>query len=238
MHELTKHRVQRWFQRKGIRIESARHAKFSFDACNFRASRPADPSIILDVGANIGQTSIWFSNCFPKARIYAFEPFAIVFKRLREQVRARSSVVCVNCALGANDGRLEVSRLKDPLYQCGQVRAATPDVEETEGILMRTVDSFCRERDIRRVFILKTDTEGYDLEVLRGARDMLRSGRVTNVLSEASIIGDDHQHTNLFAMMDFLQPFSFELHGIYDLHHSREEGRLEYFNALFRLKSG
>jgi hypothetical protein len=102
---------------------------------------------------------------------------------------------------------------------------------------MCTLDSFCGENEIGRVFILKTDTEGYDLEVLRGAEGMLQKGKVTNVLSEASINRDDAQHTNLFDMIDYLGRFSFELHGLYDLHHNSNDGRLEYFNVLFRLKA-
>jgi FkbM family methyltransferase len=237
MNELAKYQLQRWFLRHGVRLESARHAKFSYEACNFGAINQRGTPVIFDVGANIGQTSAWFSRSFPGARIYAFEPFEILYQSLQMRFADSASVLCVNQALGATNRNLHVPRIKDPLFQGGQVLPAGPAATETEQISMCTVDSFCQENEIDHLFILKTDTEGYDLEVLRGAEEMLNQGKVTNVLSEASIDRNDSQHTNLFDMTEHLRRFCFELHGLYDLHHNSNDGRLEYFNVLFRLKA-
>lgn len=169
-------------------------------------------------------------------RIYAFEPFEVLYERLQKRFADQVSVSCVNRALGATNKNFPVARIKDPFFQGGQVKPAVISEPETEQISMCTLDTFCRENQIEHVFILKTDTEGYDLEVLRGAEEMLKRGKVTNVLSEASLNPDDSQHTNLFDMTAYLRQFSFELHGLYDLHHNSRDGRLEYFNVLFRLR--
>jgi FkbM family methyltransferase len=235
VNEVFKHRIQRWFQQHGLRLESARHAKFSYEACNFAKISSINDAVILDVGANIGQTSIWFSQSFPDLKIYAFEPFQAIYDRLRSQFHNEQRVSCINCALGASDQKVRVARVTDPFFQGGQIAVTASSGEESEQITVRTVESFCREKEIRYVFILKTDTEGYDLEVLRGAEAMLRSGHVFNILTEASIMEDDRQHTNLFALINYLRPFSYELHGVYDLHHCYTDGRLEYFNVVFRL---
>jgi hypothetical protein len=71
-YELRKYRVQRWWQRRGIHLEMAKHAKFSYDACNFCDVPPGDDAVIFDVGANIGQSSVWFSEVVPRATIHAF----------------------------------------------------------------------------------------------------------------------------------------------------------------------
>jgi FkbM family methyltransferase len=237
MNDIVKHRLQRWLQRLGIRLESARYAKFSYDACNFALPPGGGDTVIFDVGANIGQTSLWFSTSFPHATIYAFEPFKAVFDRLQAQFPAPSRVHCVNCALGKADGSVTAGRVSNPLAQCNQVVAAMPGAREVEEIKMRSVDSFCLETGIQRLFILKTDTEGYDLDVLRGAQAALRSGCVTHVLSEASIRENDPQHTSFFALREFLEPLNFELHGLYDLFHNADDGRLEYFNVIFSQRS-
>ncbi|MCS7231653.1 MAG: FkbM family methyltransferase [Elusimicrobiota bacterium] len=54
-----------------------------------------------------------------------------------------------------------------------------------------TLDEFCKDRSIEHINILKIDTEGYDLKVLKGASD---------VLSKKSI---DLIYTELF----FIQPY-------------------------------
>ena len=47
-----------------------------------------------------------------------------------------------------------------------------------------TLDDYCSELGIERVDLLKSDTQGYDLEVLKGAEALLRSGRVGLVYTE------------------------------------------------------
>jgi len=235
-YELRKYRVQRWWQRRGIHIEMAAHAKFSYDRCNFQGVPLDDSAVILDVGANIGQSSVWFSENFPQAKIYAFEPFTVVYQRMKEVVAGRKRVLCFQSAIGKDDGKIQVASVKDPYYQCGQIVAAAKEGGGTEAVNVRRLDSFCKEHQIRQIHILKSDTEGFDLDVLRGAEMLLREGRINNILTEASIVEGDHQHTNLFELADYLRTFSYNLHAVYDLHHGRENGRLEYFNALFQLK--
>jgi FkbM family methyltransferase len=235
-YELRKYRVQRWWQRRGIHIEMAKHAKFSYDACNFGNVPAGDGAVIFDVGANIGQSSIWFSESFPQATIHAFEPFTSIYQRLTDTVAGRPRVHLYQSAIGKVDGQLQVASVKDPYYQCGQIVASTQPQGETERINIRSLDSFCQEKKIARIHILKSDTEGFDLDVLRGAETLLRAGGICNILTEASIVEGDQQHTSLFEMAEYLRPFSFYLHGLYDLHHGLDNGRLEYFNALFQHK--
>ncbi|HEV2694089.1 MAG TPA: FkbM family methyltransferase [Verrucomicrobiae bacterium] len=235
-YELRKYRVQRWWQRRGIHLEMAKHAKFSYDACNFCDVPPGDDAVIFDVGANIGQSSVWFSEVFPQATIHAFEPFSIIYKRLEETVAGRSHVHLHQFAIGKANSELQVAPVQDAYYQCGQIVAATQPQGPTETIRIRSLDSFCEEQKISHIHVLKSDTEGFDIDVLRGAERMLRAGCIHNFLTEASIAKGDEQHTSLFALIDYLRPYSLELHGIYDMHHGRENGKLEYFNALFQLK--
>jgi len=236
-YELRKYRAQRWWQRRGIHLEMAKHAKFSYDACNFCDVPAGNNAIIFDVGANIGQSSIWFSESFPQATIHAFEPFSIVYQQLKQTVAGRPRVQIHQSAIGKADGELQVAPVKDAFYQCGQVVASTQLQSTTETIHIRSLDSFCQEQKITHIHILKSDTEGFDIDVLHGAEALLRAGRICNILTEASIVEGDQQHTSLFKLVEHLQPFSFQLHGLYDLHHGLENGRLEYFNALFQLKT-
>src|SRR5450756_82548 len=212
-YELRKYRVQRWWQRRGIHLEMAKHAKFSYDACNFCDVLAGEDAVIFDVGANIGQSSVWFSESFPQATIHAFEPFSIIYKRLEETVAGRSRVHLHQTAIGKADGELQVTPVKNAYYQCGQVVASTQPEGQTETIRIRSLDSFCQEQKINRIHILKSDTEGFDIDVLRGAERLLRAGGIHNILSEASITEGDEQHTSLFVMADYLRPLGFKLHG-------------------------
>ena len=100
-----------------------------------------------------------------------------------------------------------------------------------------TLDAFCTAQKIGRIDILKTDTEGFDMNVLRGATKALRARRIRNIVSEATILGDDRLHTQLSDLVPFLTGYGFSLHSLYDLHHD-SRGKLLYFNAHFKLDEG
>jgi hypothetical protein len=51
---------------------------------------------------------------------------------------------------------------------------------------VETLDHFCEEHDIHGIDILKSDAEGYDLEVLNGSKEMLQSGGVKIVYLEVN----------------------------------------------------
>jgi len=48
-------------------------------------------------------------------------------------------------------------------------------------VSLETIDEFCAENNVRQVDIIKTDTEGHDLSVLRGASKMLTQGNVSAI---------------------------------------------------------
>jgi FkbM family methyltransferase len=55
-------------------------------------------------------------------------------------------------------------------------------------VSVRTIDDFCAEQAIAEIDLLKIDTEGYDLQVLEGARSLLTRGRVRFVYSEFNVL--------------------------------------------------
>ena len=59
-------------------------------------------------------------------------------------------------------------------------------VEKHTDVEIRSVDEFCAEQNIPHIDILKTDTQGFDLEVLKGARQMLLDQHVSLVYSEVN----------------------------------------------------
>ena len=47
-----------------------------------------------------------------------------------------------------------------------------------------TLDSYCDSIFIEEIFLLKIDTEGYELEVLKGSRQLLAHRKIKNILLE------------------------------------------------------
>ncbi len=98
---------------------------------------------------------------------------------------------------------------------------------------MTTVDDYLRLRGIDRVDLLKTDVEGGDALVLRGAEDALRSGKVAAVIFEYShmwtTVVDVSQHS-LEKTVAFFDQLGFDVFLIW--------GNDEEFPDLIRLTGG
>lgn len=60
-----------------------------------------------------------------------------------------------------------------------------------ETITLTTIDEFCLERNITSIDILKSDTEGNELQVLYGAKGILSENKIKYLVIEAGIFRDD-----------------------------------------------
>lgn len=234
MKETTKHSIRRVLASLGIRFQKYNFYKFPVDKNNYPDLADIAEPIIFDVGANIGQTAIWFRKEFPKAKIFCFEPFSSVFRELEKNVQ-HPNTSKYRMALGERNELLQVTSNPDPFCQTGRMELSKPDSEcPTEQVEIATIDTFVNKEKISAIHILKSDTEGSDLKVLKGGIELFKAGKIANVLVEASIDRNDSEHSNLFTLIAFLRQYNMTLYSLYDLNHNRENGRLQYFNALFK----
>jgi FkbM family methyltransferase len=190
------------------------------------------PGVILDVGANQGQTSRVFAAAFPQTEIHAFEPVTATHAILLQQVRSLPRVRTHQVALGAQDG----TALMEAEPGSGSNRLVTvapaPD-SPTESVPLRRLDTFCAEHGLDAISLLKTDCEGYDLAVLQGAESLLRSGRIACVYCEVNFRRDG-RHGDFFAIESYLRDLGYGFYALYD-YSSREYDvpREGFANALF-----
>ncbi|MEQ9000471.1 MAG: FkbM family methyltransferase [Coleofasciculus sp. B1-GNL1-01] len=123
---------------------------------------------IFDVGANIGQTARHFYKSFPNANILSFEPIKETFDELHYNTEKLNRVSCFNHALGnINESRKIYLKEKSNLNSL--VEDIMPISENYDIVNVKTIDEFCENNDIENIDILKTDTEGWDLNVIQGA---------------------------------------------------------------------
>ena len=147
--------------------------------------------ILFDVGAHTGSYSRTLAAAFPQSAVFAFEPNPETFEELK--AKCSEPVRCVNLGLGAERARKTIytyaangerasehtSLFKEVFVDLHQQQApAQFDLELT------TLDEFCAEQGIGTIDFLKIDTEGNELNVLRGASKLLADGRIQAVQFE------------------------------------------------------
>ncbi len=178
-----------------------------------RHSAAFSDGVLFDVGANHGSYTKFLSLLAPQSRIYSFEPHPATFASLQSRVTS-TNVTLVNKAVSDEIG---ICQLHDFAKQDGSTQAslARESVELfdrdviTHAVSVTTLDTFMSEARISKINFLKIDTEGFDINVLRGARNALERGAIKMIQFE--FIPAD------IAMRVSMRDF-FELLGSYSLY--------------------
>lgn len=159
---------------------------------------PGRIHVVFDVGAHIGQSAALFSDTFPDARIYSFEPDPESFQQLRSLAAGYGRVTVVNAAVGDREGEAtffvnafsQTNSLLKPRDGAGQFLVATDglDVRQETRVRVLTLDAYCAEHSIPRIDFLKLDTQGYELRVLEGAASLLSRQAVPLIYLEVGFV--------------------------------------------------
>lgn len=125
-----------------------------------------DVRIIVDIGANIGASAIFFRNMHPEATIYCFEPNPASFELLSFNISSQKNMFATNCGLHELESTVKLYKgrmdgISDSIIPCSAV------TDEFVLIQLRNAANEMRNRDINSIDILKIDTEGCEIPTLR-----------------------------------------------------------------------
>jgi FkbM family methyltransferase len=138
--------------------------------------------VILDVGANVGGYSRDIVSISPSATVFAFEPHPLTFERLVSNVKPHGSIHPLNYAVGDRPGRQILYDRRSELgtAHASMFREVIEDIHKAQSsgheVNVITLDEFIDEKGLACVDLLKIDTEGYELNVLKGGVKAIRSG--------------------------------------------------------------
>lgn len=151
-----------------------------------RLLRPGD--CVIDVGANIGAFSLPASRMVgDTGHVLAIEASASVFRYLKSNLdrNRASNVAAIHGAAGVNEGG-ELSFFDAPIEKFGMGSRAPCGGRPGCAVPACSIDTaLCASGiDHARVRVLKIDVEGFELDVLRGASQLLESARPPVILFE------------------------------------------------------
>jgi len=154
-----------------------------------------DVDLVLDVGANVGQFSSELRSVGYKGNLVSFEPLSVAHHALSEAASRDSKWhVHPRGAIGDYDGEIEINVAGNsvsssvlPMMELHSSAAEGSAYVGTEKVPIFRLDSVAPEylAKSRRPF-LKIDTQGFEWQILDGAREMLP--HVQGVLCELSLV--------------------------------------------------
>ena len=142
-----------------------------------------DAGVVIDVGANVGDYSRKVREANSRVRIYAFEPHPATYQKLKKNT-TDLRIDAINAGVGSSSGALSLydyaeedasshaSLYQEVIEKIHKGKAASHEVEIT------TLDEFAEKYEIGRIHLLKIDTEGNELEVLKGFKGHLETDKV------------------------------------------------------------
>lgn len=139
--------------------------------------------VVLDVGANVGRYATQIKKFNQNLNIYAFEPHPVTYEKLIGNVE-RLDINTYNVGVGAAEGSLTLYDYadKDGSSHASLYKEVIEKIHKGQTIphevRMIALDAFAAEHGIKRVGLLKIDTEGHELEVLKGFKQFISQNKV------------------------------------------------------------
>lgn len=197
---------------------------------------------VLDVGANTGQFAQSLRKLGYQGRIVSFEPMDQARAQLERAASSDPRWEVLPVALGREHAELNLQIFADDtfsslhdmrgeassIFGCyvEKVGSQRVQVERLDDLWPRLFHSN-KEGPV----LLKTDTQGHDLEVLQGAERSLQ--RVAAVLSEASVERIYENSPTLAELAAYLEMQGFRASGYYPFSHRRESLAMIELDAFF-----
>ncbi len=139
---------------------------------------------VVDVGANVGYYTLLAASCVgPRGKVLAVEPSPYAYSRLRQVVSENrlAQVDTLQAALGNGTG--EGVLYLPPLGNHSPSMVAC-DRTDRVTVPLRTLDDCLAEWHFDQLDLLKMDAEGFEPQVLAGARSALKAGKIRAILCE------------------------------------------------------
>jgi FkbM family methyltransferase len=197
-------------------------------------------SVIVDIGANRGDTVARFLDAIPAASIFAVEPHPETFAQLHGRFGHLAQVRARNLGISNRSGYATLYS-----YSNAAINSLSPvatgartlmegAIEPTGEISVpvQSLADFLAQEGLNKVDVLKLDTQGHEVEILGSAMNELRDGHVRFVLAELIFAPLYERQSRTGDVIALLESCGFKLFDFYDFVYDDARG-VKWGDALF-----
>ncbi|MGD0712123.1 MAG: FkbM family methyltransferase [Bacteroidales bacterium] len=196
-------------------------------------------NLLLDVGANIGQYSTLMRRIGYKGEIISFEPLKSAYSELKKKTELDDKWQCENFALG-NKEEQAIIHISGNSYSSSLLEILPLHIEydkDSQYVANETIqikkldDVFQNYYQPGEVVMLKIDTQGYEKNVLEGAKQSLIN--ITLLQLEISIEPLYDKEVLFLEMINYLNEIGFELFTLENGIRNPKSGKLLQVDGIF-----
>jgi FkbM family methyltransferase len=200
---------------QGIELAIYIHGAFEPDTLRFYSKIIQPGDVVIDIGANIGAHTLHFAKLVgPKGKVLAFEPTDYAFSKLKKNLslnpHLQARVIAFQTLLESGENKKPTflpsswDLTENPEKQKHPVHLGTYNTLENASV--STLDSILKTLEIPKVQFLKMDVDGYELEVLKGAQQSLKTHFPNIVMEISPHVYQEHGY-NLQTLLKELQGY-------------------------------
>jgi len=196
--------------------------------------------IIFDVGANDGQSIERFSSMFPKSTVHSFEPIKECYEKIFN-IYNRKNIIINNFALGDRDCErifhVNKNSYTSSFFKINKKYAELVNydhINKSEKKKIKTLDGYVNSHKIKKIDILKIDTQGYELNVLKGAKKSLKD-KIKFIELELTLADYYKKKINFYEIDKVLTKNNFILCDMANFSYNKNK-QLAWFDLLYLKK--
>lgn len=193
-----------------------------------------DAPVAVDIGANVGRWTHGFLDLYPQARVVMVEAQPELMPTLRQFSDAHPSIIAVNAVLSDAEGEHDFYVCHGDRHSSGS--SLLPELTgaplERRSVTTTTVDTLLESLSLTAtVDIMKLDTQGSELDILRGASRTLETVKCLQL--EISLIHYNKGGPLLAEVVAFLRERGFFVRDLFDLKYAPDTHHLTHVDCIF-----
>ena len=157
-----------------------RNGEYKFLSKQIKTNQNKSKFILFDVGANIGEYTQYATSINQEIQVHCFEPVKKTFGELKKNIN-NDKVVFNNWALSDTIGTSKIF-VYGELFGTNSINyhpsLASQNNPLEEVINLSTLDNYIKINNINNINFLKIDTEGHELNVLKGGVEAFNLAKI------------------------------------------------------------
>ncbi|MBN1561074.1 FkbM family methyltransferase [candidate division KSB1 bacterium] len=238
MKQFLKTKVVRYLNEKGLTIVSFDSREAQLEKVRYNWLTDQHINSVIDVGASDGGFAAKARELFRGAKIFSFEPIPSSYKILTKKFASDKNFRAFNVALGNTVGQSEF-HLHEHIGASSFLRISNLHIDAHPytknyskiSVALEKLDNLIKIEELTPNILLKLDVQGYEIEVLKGAEELLKYIRCIysevcfNKLYEEQPLFDD--------IIDFLRKRGFHIAGVENIARSMKDGTFLNADVFF-----